>query len=774
MANTIFTYTGNGVANSWTVGCDYLSKEHIELWVNDVEDVTFSWITDSTIAATSVPANGAAIIVKRVTPRSALVTSIPVSGTLRGNDVNRIGLQALYVAEEGYDALTSVLQEDLTDGKWDAESKVIKDLGTPVAATDAVTKEYVDDVIQLYDDAATSAAAALASQIAAAASATAASGSATTASTQAGIATAQAVLADADRVAAAASASAASSSASTASTHATTATTQAGNASTSASAASSSAAAASASASAASGSASTASTQATNASNSASSASASASTATTQATNAGNSATAASSSASSASSSASTATTQANNASSSASTASGHATTATTQAGIATTQAGNASTSASTATTQAGLAATAKTNAETAETNAEAAQAAAEAALDAFTDIYLGSKTSDPTLDNDGNALSVGALYWNSVASNLRVYNGSAWSIYSATAYSHPNHSGDVTSVGDGATTIAADAVTNTKLANMAQNTIKGRVTASTGDPEDLTAAQVRTIINVEDGATADMSASELLTAIKTVDGAGSGLDADLLDGISSASFLQTSAIGSTVQAYDADLADLANSALLPTSTMFKRATGAEGGECRFEVPASGTTLAGSVTMDIYADNLRIFEGGGSARGVYIPLTDGVGGAGTPVIFPSGTRLTFQQTSAPTGWTKDTTHDNKAMRLVSGSVGSGGSVSFTSAFTSRGLSGSVSGTVGNTTLTESQLAAHSHNRRRENGASSSVTGIFATAFSVSNTLQATDSAGGGSSHNHSWSGSISVNNLDMAVQYVDFIVASRN
>lgn len=77
----------------------------------------------------------------------------------------------------------------------------------------------------------------------------------------------------------------------------------------------------------------------------------------------------------------------------------------------------------------------------------------------------------------------------------------------SANNYTHPNHSGDVTSVGDGATTIANDAVTNAKLANMAVNTIKGRITASTGDPEDLTATQVRTIINVADGAEVNQNA---------------------------------------------------------------------------------------------------------------------------------------------------------------------------------------------------------------------------------------------------------------------------
>lgn len=70
-----------------------------------------------------------------------------------------------------------------------------------------------------------------------------------------------------------------------------------------------------------------------------------------------------------------------------------------------------------------------------------------------------------------------------------------------ANNYVHPNHTGDVTSTGGGATVIANDVVTNAKLANMAVSTIKGRATTGTGDPEDLTAAQVRTILNVADGA---------------------------------------------------------------------------------------------------------------------------------------------------------------------------------------------------------------------------------------------------------------------------------
>jgi hypothetical protein len=69
--------------------------------------------------------------------------------------------------------------------------------------------------------------------------------------------------------------------------------------------------------------------------------------------------------------------------------------------------------------------------------------------------------------------------------------------------YIHPNHTGDVTSVADGAQTIAANAVTNAKLADMGTGTIKGRTTAATGDPEDLSASQVRSLLNVADGANA-------------------------------------------------------------------------------------------------------------------------------------------------------------------------------------------------------------------------------------------------------------------------------
>jgi hypothetical protein len=56
-----------------------------------------------------------------------------------------------------------------------------------------------------------------------------------------------------------------------------------------------------------------------------------------------------------------------------------------------------------------------------------ASAAAAAASADAFDDVYLGSKSSDPTTDNDGDPLAAGMLYYNTVSNLMRIYSGSAW-----------------------------------------------------------------------------------------------------------------------------------------------------------------------------------------------------------------------------------------------------------------------------------------------------------------------------------------------------------
>jgi hypothetical protein len=72
-------------------------------------------------------------------------------------------------------------------------------------------------------------------------------------------------------------------------------------------------------------------------------------------------------------------------------------------------------------------AATSESNAATSESNAATSASEAAASADAFDDVYLGSKSSDPTTDNDGDPLAAGMLYYNTVSNLMRIYSGSAW-----------------------------------------------------------------------------------------------------------------------------------------------------------------------------------------------------------------------------------------------------------------------------------------------------------------------------------------------------------
>ena len=299
-------------------------------------------------------------------------------------------------------------------------------------------------------------------------------------------------------------------------------------------------------------------------------------------------------------------------------------------------------------------------------------------------------------------------------------------------------------------------------------------------------------------------------------------------------------------------------------------------------------------SVDLYHGSSKKFETKSTGVGITgdVSVTGTVDGVDIAAFktafdqaFPSGTKMLFQQTSAPTGWTKITSGvDNKALRVVSGTAGSGGTNAFTNTLASRGInanagnttaggnvssnasnttaggnvsvsvgnsgvSGNVSigntasggnvsigntstgGTVNSHTLSVNQIPSHSHNadtKLQQHNCRGSACPGFARGNSGSNYQSATThNTGGngghshgfsGSSHNHnaSFSGSnhnhnasfsgashshnangsfsgtahnhnvsssfsgtahnhsISVGNLDMAVQYLDVIVASKN
>ena len=158
--------------------------------------------------------------------------------------------------------------------------------------------------------------------------------------------------------------------------------------------------------------------------------------------------------------------------------------------------------------------------------------------------------------------------------------------------------------------------------------------------------------------------------------------------------------------------------------------------------------------------------------------------------FVTGTSMLFRQTAAPTGWTKVTSFNDYALRIVSGAASTGGSVAFTTAFASQTptisntLSVNTSGlSAGATTLSLSQTPSHNHSV----GGRGIVCGGQATVgnytYQLTNDSYQSGTAqvyanGGGGSHTHTVSGSATLSGgitssaINLAVQYVDVIIAN--
>jgi hypothetical protein len=162
-------------------------------------------------------------------------------------------------------------------------------------------------------------------------------------------------------------------------------------------------------------------------------------------------------------------------------------------------------------------------------------------------------------------------------------------------------------------------------------------------------------------------------------------------------------------------------------------------------------------------------------------------------VLAQGTVSVFFQAAAPTGWTKSTTHNDKALRVVSGTGGNfgfggvsgAGGLSFSTVFPSSTSPVSVSfsanvpvtGTVGNTTLTTSQIPNHTHNSLTGGSGSASSGGSNFWVSGSNNTGGVVSPGGTGGSHNHPFSGNINFTatgsgSVDLRLQYIDVILCS--
>ena len=207
---------------------------------------------------------------------------------------------------------------------------------------------------------------------------------------------------------------------------------------------------------------------------------------------------------------------------------------------------------------------------------------------------------------------------------------------------------------------------------------------------------------------------------------------------------------------------------------------------------APGSATEGDLWWDTDDGELHVYYNDGSSAQWVATSANGIKGEKGEDIssIPSGTRMLFQQTSAPTGWTKVTSGvDNRALRLVSGTAGTGGSNSFTGVLNSTVTTSN--GNVQGHALTTAQMPDHyhfafrsgNHGQRRNgsnmssnnypgsgSGASNLYEGYNISASSSVSNVGRTSSRGSGSTHDHGFTNP----NFNLNVAYTDVIIAAKD
>jgi hypothetical protein len=143
MALSFANYTGDGSNKNFAVPFGYITQSNVTVLVNNVS-VPFTWLNGSLVQATTAPATGASVQVRRTTQKAQPLVDFQDASTLTESDLDLFSQQMLYIAQEAFDGQSTMVGPDDTTDQMNAHNKRIINLADPINPQDAATKNWME------------------------------------------------------------------------------------------------------------------------------------------------------------------------------------------------------------------------------------------------------------------------------------------------------------------------------------------------------------------------------------------------------------------------------------------------------------------------------------------------------------------------------------------------------------------------------------------------------------------------------------------------------
>ena len=141
-------YTANGSTPTFSFSFPYISTAHVKAYVNGTEDTGITFPTSSSLTLSSTPANGATVLIKRISNPTARLVDFQDGSVLSASDLDQSANQNFFMAQETEDEVSSKLginSNNVYDASQSGSNLKISNVADPTSNQDVATKNYVEN-----------------------------------------------------------------------------------------------------------------------------------------------------------------------------------------------------------------------------------------------------------------------------------------------------------------------------------------------------------------------------------------------------------------------------------------------------------------------------------------------------------------------------------------------------------------------------------------------------------------------------------------------------